>query len=472
MRPRPRALLRHGIGVLIGVALAAGSIIGYGYWWLSETTAPLRTPAKKRVIADLRPELGVAPVTPEQGSAVEGVQTFLLIGDDRRAGQVGRGNTDTMILARIDADAGWVSLLSVPRDLLVPIPGYGSNRVNAAYAAGGARLLIRTLRDYLHVRIDHVAIVSFKGFSDMVSAIGGVYLPIDARYHHRNDGTAANNFANIDLQPGYQRVGREQALAWVRYRHTDNDFYRAARQQVFLREVKRQVAHEADDRLVDLVRLGARATTTDVNSPASLLGLARFGTGLASSRIYRFTLPGADQTIGGAAVLVANDADRTRVVRRWVDPTRRQPRHPVGPGQVRPSPQSAQLLADQAPPAPGAFEPCRPRTRPAAYRWGPVRAYRLAGKPAVARVLSGGSGRSLLWMHTAWTDPPIVAEPSDTLQTSRGEVRVYREGKVVRQIARREAQGWTWLTNTLTNEFSATEMRAMLDACGPVGRGA
>jgi LCP family protein required for cell wall assembly len=167
-------------------------------------------------------------------------QTLLLIGSDHRAGTPWRtANTDTMLLARLDPNSSTINLLSLPRDLKVQIPGFGTDKLNQAYSLGGPNLLLRTIRDnvFPHLRVSHIVDVNFGGFESVVNAIGCVYTDVDHRYYNN---TAVSDYSSIDIQPGYQRLCGADALAFVRFRHTDNDIVRNARQQDFLRWAKDQ----------------------------------------------------------------------------------------------------------------------------------------------------------------------------------------------------------------------------------------
>ena len=249
-RPRwPRAL---ALTLLTLTALVA-AVLGYAYWQATSILGELHAGAKAPLVAAAKTELGSKPAVPlSTRLSSEGIkqnstpptaakaQTILLVGTDARWGETG-GRSDTMMLMRILPAQHTISLLSIPRDLRVPIPGYGDQKVNAAYAYGGSKLLIATLRDYLGVSIDHFIEINFRGFSQVVNTLGGVYVSVDQRYYNRNVHTAATDFADIDIQPGYQRLNATDALAYVRFRHMDSDFTRAARQQLFLRETERQV---------------------------------------------------------------------------------------------------------------------------------------------------------------------------------------------------------------------------------------
>jgi LCP family protein required for cell wall assembly len=178
-------------------------------------------------------------VLPNPGSA----QTLLLVGSDHRAGQpYSSANTDTMLLVRIDPASTTINLLSLPRDLKVEVPGYGTQKLNAAYSLGGTELLLRTLKSVVipGLQVNHVIDINFKGFSDLIDAIGCVYSDVDRRYYNN---TAVDDYSSIDIQPGYQKLcGDDQsisgALAFVRFRHLDTDIVRNARQQDFLRWAK------------------------------------------------------------------------------------------------------------------------------------------------------------------------------------------------------------------------------------------
>jgi LCP family protein required for cell wall assembly len=175
-------------------------------------------------------------------------QTLLLIGSDHRAGTSYKtSNTDTMMLVRIDDNSSTINVLSVPRDLKVQIPVGGvssTQKINAAYSQGGPNLLIKTLQQQVFpgLQVNHIMDVNFRGFSDLIDAIGCVYAMVDRRYYNN---TAYTNYSSINIQPGYQRLcGDHQAdsgaLAFVRYRHTDSDIVRNARQQDFVRWAKAQ----------------------------------------------------------------------------------------------------------------------------------------------------------------------------------------------------------------------------------------
>ena len=142
-----------------------------------------------------------------------------------------------MLLVRLDPGASTINVLSVPRDLEVRIPAGGGShtaKLNSAYSVGGASLLLSILKTQVFpgLEVNHIIDFNFQGFSDLVNALGCVYGDVDHRYI--ND-TAQTDYSSIDLQAGYQPLCGAQALQFVRFRHTDSDLVREARQQDFLR---------------------------------------------------------------------------------------------------------------------------------------------------------------------------------------------------------------------------------------------
>ena len=125
--------------------------------------------------------------------------------------------------------------MSIPRDLKVEIPGVGTDKFNAAYAYGGPKLTLRVVKEMTGLKINHVVNVDFLGFVQAVYAIGCVFTDVDRRYYHSNEGVPpSEQYAEINIQPGYQLLCGKKALEYVRYRHTDTDIVRSARQQDFI----------------------------------------------------------------------------------------------------------------------------------------------------------------------------------------------------------------------------------------------
>ena len=188
-------------------------------------------------------------------------QTILMIGDDRRKSEVvdAKGKalkdppptrSDTMILVRLDPSKGATALMSLPRDLVVDIPGHGrATSSTPPSPIGEDKLTLRTVRQLLDIPIHHYIRVTFGGFRGAVDRLGCVYTDVDRRYFNDNNppNGGGADYATIDVDAGYQKLCGQDALDYVRYRHFDNDLVRAARQQSFLR--RRQEPDRRERRL-------------------------------------------------------------------------------------------------------------------------------------------------------------------------------------------------------------------------------
>jgi polyisoprenyl-teichoic acid--peptidoglycan teichoic acid transferase len=202
-------------------------------------------------------------------------ETLLLVGSDHRAGtSFASSNTDTMLLVRIDDKSQTINLMSIPRDLAVLDAGGGTVKLNSIYSdQGGDSGLVQTLKSQVFpgLQINHVIDLNFVGFSDLVDAIGCVYADVDHRYYNLS-GPGGNDFSSIDIEPGYQKLcggvysntGTNSALAFVRFRHTDSDKVRNARQQDFIRWAKD--GYSTNDLLNNegkLIKIFGQHVTTD-----------------------------------------------------------------------------------------------------------------------------------------------------------------------------------------------------------------
>jgi polyisoprenyl-teichoic acid--peptidoglycan teichoic acid transferase len=458
-----------------GVVVLVGTAAGVTYWQARAAIDQFQAGPKDAVVKAVRPELHKPPrrvlvPVPVEPSA----QTILLIGSDHRwSGGGGGARSDTIMLARVDPHRHRIGLLSIPRDLYVSIPGHGHDRINMAFEEGGERLLTRVVRETFGVSIDHFVEIDFHGFKDIVSQLGGVWIPVDRRYYNRNIGTAATNYANIDLKPGYQRLNGVQALAYARYRHDDNDFVRAARQQLLLRIVAHDAMGDAWNifRVRRLAFAAARATTSDISGIGEVISLARAVHDTASSNVVRITVPAGDLVLNGADYLQASPAQLRGSVRGWLGLSRRHAaavhrlvkQHVVGTNLVADGGRSRSLLASVA----NGMRTCAPTQLPPGFVWpsDAVRSYTLARHPAIALYATAGSGDSLLWMFTTWRDPPILGGPATTIERGGRRLDLYTTAGKVHQIAWQIGATRVWLMNTLRDALSNNEMFALASSC-------
>ncbi|HIS68705.1 MAG TPA: LCP family protein [Candidatus Gallacutalibacter stercoravium] len=155
----------------------------------------------------------------------DGITNILLIGSDSRNAETGR--SDTMLLLSIDEQHHKLKMTSFLRDLYVIIPGQQNNRLNAAYAYGGAGLLARTIEENFRIHIDHYVEVDFASFTSLIDTVGGVDIELT-----QAEADELNSQANAQLfSAGVQHLDGEWALNYARIRKIDSDFGRTQRQR-------------------------------------------------------------------------------------------------------------------------------------------------------------------------------------------------------------------------------------------------
>lgn len=168
--------------------------------------------------------------------------TVLIVGADERPEYGDVGRSDTMILLFLNPRTKQAALLSIPRDLLVYIPGHGTNKINASFSLGGMELVRETVEGLLEIDIDYTAKADFGGFVDIVDMLGGVDLEVPDVEGRGRGMNYDDNWGklHIHLKPGLQHLDGEQAMGFVRYRRGDSDFKRSERQHQFLRAMVEQ----------------------------------------------------------------------------------------------------------------------------------------------------------------------------------------------------------------------------------------
>jgi LCP family protein required for cell wall assembly len=205
--------------VLLGLVVVLAIVVVGGYFYLDSRLK------HEKALADYEGRPADTPGT-----------NWLIVGSDSRAGltkqqrkQYATGyaagrRTDSMML--MHTGAGGTTLVSLPRDSYLPIEGHRSNKLNAAFAFGGPRLLVRTVEQATHVRIDHYAEIGFSGFVGVVDAVGGVRMCIKQ--------PMKDHKAGLNLKKGCQTLSGGQALGFVRTRASARaDLDRVDRQRQF-----------------------------------------------------------------------------------------------------------------------------------------------------------------------------------------------------------------------------------------------
>jgi LCP family protein required for cell wall assembly len=299
-RPWRWAMVMVPLTVLIVAAIVLGPIIYQSQRAYREVFVAPVTHDVPRQVAVLNekgtPVLAKAPVSkPLEWTGTERL-TILLIGVDHPEG--GASRTDTIILVNIEPVTKRASMLAIPRDLKVVIPGYGINKINAAFAlgdynkvpGGGAGLLIRTIEANLGIPITSFAQIDFDGFTRMIDTVGGV--TIDIPYPIKDDAYPAANYQyqRIYFHAGWQHLNGARALEYARTRHQDTDAGRSRRQeQILLALRQKAITLNLLTKAPQLIKEFGDSVRTDI-SPDDALRLARLATEIPQQNIDQFSL--------------------------------------------------------------------------------------------------------------------------------------------------------------------------------------
>ena len=473
-------------------------------------------------------------------------QTILLLGsddryDDRVAGIPGR--SDTMILVRLDPDREVTSILSIPRDLKVRIPTAASapasavneeeegedgpasddvladpaaapedlaeadsdgdglvvDKINTAYAIGGPRLAVQTVKDVFGLEINHFVNVNFGGFRRAVNRLDCVYVDIDRRYFNDNmpPVDSPTPYATIDVQPGYQRLCGQDSLDYVRYRHGDTDIVRGARQQDWLGESKDQVGVERIFRDRDeLLRIFGTYTQTNIRTNTTILRLLKLIYESSRNPLAEVRFRGEV----GETFVTASEEDLERVREEFLvgeqtrgskgdsgqgDTGREEQDDGEDPGaDGKPDGLPAGLQdatrqgQDQA--AAAAVELDLPvyfprlRTELSDYT-GQPRVYEIeapdgARHEAYRMVLEAeGVGEYYGVQGTTWRDPPILDAPSEVRSVGGRKLMLFFDGSRLARVGWRTERGVYWVSNTLLRSLTNREMLGIAGSLTRIG---
>ncbi len=261
------------------------------------------------------------------GFTLTSPNTVLVLGSDARpkgtkeagAQTIGQpSRSDSILLMRIGG--GHNATLSIPRDTVVDIPGHGRNKINAAYAFGGPQLAIRTIEQFLGIRINHLVEVNFDNFPQLVDALGGITYKGSCVVSKLNGGSKNGGYT-LRLPAGTHEINGKQALALARTRHNDcnpkeSDLTRARRQQKILGAIKGKVSSfETFVRLPWVSWAAPKAVRSDMRGP-SLLGLVGAELAGGSAKPSVLTPSGTVTLPDGGAGLTVDDATKQKAVAR------------------------------------------------------------------------------------------------------------------------------------------------------------
>jgi len=434
-------------------------------------------------------------------------QNILILGSDKRAGpEEEAGRSDTTILLRLDPDNDAIALMSIPRDLKVEIPGVGTDKFSAAYAYGGPKLTLQVVKELTGLPINHVVNVDFLGFVRAVYAIGCVYVDVDRRYYHSNVGVPpSEQYSEINVQPGYQLMCGKKALQYVRYRHTDTDIVRAARQQDFLSAARARVPI-ADLVLGrnELIEIFTQYTTSDISDKETMLEVLKLFIASRNAEINEVDFPaelgpsyvyasqaaideavdrflGIEASGGPRGSLDTAEAEsgpkqRGKGKRKKAKKPKLQTKPPGSDGLV-PTREAGEVEAKIVARKVGAgFPVFYPSRLPSGASYEESNPYLHIQDPRVYhfRDTDGnrhGAYRMVLTLDLpdgthyfgvqgiqGWSDPPLLSGPSIT-QTIRGrEYEIFLDGDRVRLVAWHRGDNTYWVANSLLRVLTSDQM--------------
>jgi polyisoprenyl-teichoic acid--peptidoglycan teichoic acid transferase len=459
-------------------------------------------PIRRQGRADIRiPELDVPPPG--------GPRTFMILGSDKREGadRLSPPRSDTILLARANPDKDAITVMSIPRDLKVSIPGHGTDKINAAFEIGGRKngpaLVVKTIKRLFkdkvgeNLPITNVMVMDYGAFRRAVDYIDGVYVDIDRDYF--NDNSSGENYATIDVNPGYQRLMGRDALDYVRYRHGDNDLVRAARQQDFLRQaknaagVRRLLAGGLGEKR-HLIQVFSRYFRVDesLRSNKQVLSLLKLAIYLSTKnpkvnevkfRAHDAPNPQVDSN------LYVNDGDLKTVFREFMSPegtavkrksaskpeaadsgttkTRKKRRKRAdtevgGLEATRTEGENMAVIADPKLKFPFYFPSMR--VKGSTYVGTEPRIYTIKDETGKKRqayrmvLHAPGVGEYYGVQGLTWKAPPILDDPDRTVRRHGSKLRLYYDGRSLRLVAWKTKHAVYWISNTLTQDIGEDQM--------------
>ncbi len=257
-----------------------------------------------------------AALAASDGSILAVPTSVLVIGVDENA------NSDTLQVIRFDPGDSLVATLSIPRDLRVAVPGYGDEKINAAYSAGGAPLALRTVQDYTGLEIDHVIVLDFDGLVGLVDAVGGIEVDNPKPIRSVFEGEMHK------FPAGRITLDGQEALAYSRVRRnaldpSDSDVSRGQRQQAVIRALRERLTSPGGIlrlRTVAGALGGAFATDLTLGEIAQLAWVDQ-----RASRRLRCNLGGTPSALDGQDVLIPDGSGNRRVLGEFLGEQAVQP---------------------------------------------------------------------------------------------------------------------------------------------------
>jgi LCP family protein required for cell wall assembly len=218
------------------------------------------------------------------------------------------GRSDAILIAHYDFDKRTISVMTIPRDTAVHVPGHSTHKINAAHQFGGPELTQQTIKEAFGIDTDAYVALHFEAFQQIVDTVGGVDLTVKKQLDY-DDNWA---LLHIHLKPGLQHLNGYQAMGYVRIRHSDSDLMRAERQHEFVEALRTKIStptvllkgFDVLDNITDNLHLSPNLTTPQ------LLALANWSKGLPKENITLVTMP----SIEGPSFVTVNQVPTRKMV--------------------------------------------------------------------------------------------------------------------------------------------------------------
>jgi LCP family protein required for cell wall assembly len=434
-------------------------------------------------------------------------ETLLLVGNDERkapkdnpSGAV-LPHSNEMLLVRIDPSKPTISMLSIPRELRVTFTAPNgeviTNRVNSAYTygyedgggtSGGVKLMLETIKNLLGITVNHVFVTDFKRFEHAVNEMGCVYMTVDKRYYHSNDEPGAEQYFEINLEPGYQRLCGKEALEFVANRHESTSLIRDARDQRFLLDAKAQYGSSLFGNREKFEKVLGKAVQTDLHGEEQVLQLLELlgesaGKPVRQVPFHVNLLPTFD---------TATPQQLQEAAHSFLEGTAPIPKHKINSAvrsvnthhavrssalSLTPTPSSTinEALA-MAPRLPFPLEAPQYQKTTAEASPDELLLYGIQSPnghhryPSYVIVVDQGElGQYYDIQGSTWTGLPMLSDPSQEIHIGSRTYSLYYDGEHIKTVAWREGHDVYWVENTLTYSLSPQEMVAIARTTRPVG---
>jgi polyisoprenyl-teichoic acid--peptidoglycan teichoic acid transferase len=516
--PKKRYWWRFSLASVIIVAVVAAATSSAILLYIQSIAEEISTAGNKHLKSKVAPELAEV----EGG----GPETIVILGSDIRASdEEERGRSDTTILLHLDAGKNLISVMSIPRDLKVQIPYNGeeiTEKFNAAYTYGGPKLTLQVIKELTGLQVNHVINIDFLGFVRAVDAIGCVYTDVDRRYFHSNVGVPEEEqYSEINIQPGYQKLCGKKALQYVRYRHTDTDIVRSARQQSFLSQVRHQV--NPTDLVTDnhgLVSTLAHYTTSDISGSSDLITLLDLLYELRGAEVRQIHFPAEL----GPSYVYSNEDEIHHAVKEFMGeagyhsqefPEEKKPaegkkekqgkgksekkqkkskgkkkhkhkkKHtPPGGDELVPAVEAGEQEGEiAARRVGGGFPVFYPTRLPYGASYQESNPYEHIVDPRVYHLKDKDKTRHAAYRMVAvyqpeyelnyfgvqgiagWEDPPILDDPTEERKVNGREYSIYTDSGKIKLVAWHRGENTYWISNSLQQSLTNEQMMGIAESC-------